>query len=102
MCIPVPRSIRSHGDKCDQHIICITCLLVGTQEVSGTPSHPDSGFSLFLSVNQVGDRAPPLTSTPTALGMCIPYGGRTFRLFFFQADVSLPFKKKIGLLRFLL
>lgn len=102
MCILVPRSIRSHGDKREQHIICITCLLGRTQEVSGTPSRPDSGSSLFLSVNQAGDRAPPLTSTPTALGMCIPYGGRTFRLFFFQADVSLPFKKKIGLLRFLL
>ena len=73
--ILVLRTVRPHGDKHDQHRICSSCLLVRTQDVSGTSRGPDSGSSLLLSMNQASQVVLVVKNLPANAGD-IPWVGQ--------------------------
>ena len=73
--ILVLRTVRPHGEKRDPHRICSSCLLVRTQDVSGTSCGPDSGSSLLLSMNQASQVVLVVKNLPANAGD-IPWVGQ--------------------------
>ena len=74
VCILVLRTMRPYGDKHDQHKICSSCLLVRTQDVSGTSCGPDSGSSLLLSMNQASQVVLVVKNPPANAGDILGLG----------------------------